>query len=139
MNELELQLMSALLEGDHPVLAVLRQQLAVVEVVDREYTGVGFFTNLRVPASAPRFPQTSRLVLGDVHAEVEGLQHGVGFLLFVDNGALQMLEGFSYVDSWRPTETKLKRLLYMHQLPGNPQLIETTRRDLDYALAGVRP
>ena len=46
--------MGMLLAGEHPALAVLRDQLAAAEVIEREFSGVGFFTHFRVPACSPR-------------------------------------------------------------------------------------
>ncbi len=84
-----------MLAGDHPVLAALRGQRSLVTVTGRELTGVGFFTTLRVPL-AP----LGRLVIGDIDAKMRGLQYGAGFVLFVENGVLKTLEGFSYEEPW---------------------------------------
>lgn len=53
----------------------------------------------------PRIPrgQTSvrnEIVLGGVYAEIQGVEHGAGFILFVDDGYLDSLEGFTYVGPW---------------------------------------
>src|SRR5437762_2995955 len=98
--------MDLLLQGDHPVLATLRDQFAVAQVRGRRFTGVGFFTNFEVPATAPRLPFKSRLVLTDVYADITGLAHGAGFLLFVDGGALNFLECAICEPEW-PTDAKL--------------------------------
>src|SRR5262249_12674723 len=130
MNEVERQVMDFLLRGAHPVLALLREQLPVAEVVERKFSGIGFFTYFRVPPSAPRVPSCRRIVISDVDAEIEGLQHGAGFVLFVDEGILHMLEGFAYAASW-PTDAKLKRIYYMHRkTPGSSAIVETAQRDL---------
>jgi hypothetical protein len=56
---------------------------------------------------------TSR-VISDVGAEIEGVRHGVGFVLFIQDGRLDCLEGFTYDDPW-PDEVKLRR---WYSLPG---------------------
>jgi hypothetical protein len=56
LRPFEIRVLDMLLAGDHPVLAVLREQLASCWVVDRYWTGVGFFTTLRVTDDAPLGP-----------------------------------------------------------------------------------
>jgi hypothetical protein len=35
-----------------------------------------------------------------VIARMEGLEHGAGFMLFIDDGVLVMLEGYTYDEPW---------------------------------------
>jgi hypothetical protein len=104
LEPLEAAVLDKLLAGDHPVLAALRGQLAVAAVTQRELTGVGFFTDFSVPQTADPAP-VRRLRFGDVHANISGVEHGAGFLLFVDDGVLTTLEGFTYDEPW-PEEIK---------------------------------
>jgi hypothetical protein len=90
-----------LLAGDDPRLKALRRQLAGSRVRSREFTGVGFFTNLTVPPDATRAPVgAQRVTLGDVAASMNGLAHGAGFVLFITDGMLDFLEGFTYDEPW---------------------------------------
>ena len=130
VNELERKALEMLLAGDHPSLVVLREQLAVVDVQDREFSGVGFFTELRVPPSAARLDGRPRLIIGDVYAEVSGLEHPVGFLLFVSEGALDMLECFIHDDQWPASEPTLVRAYYVRT---GAEVVETPCRDLQAA------
>jgi hypothetical protein len=93
-----------LLAREEPSFAVLRQQLRLSRVARREMTGAGFYTYLEVAATAPRLatPTRQRTVSG-VLAEIEGLQHGAGFILFIVDGLLDNLEGFSYDEPWPAT------------------------------------
>jgi hypothetical protein len=96
--------LDALLAGDDRHLAVLREQRRVLRVTGRDYSGVGFFLHVEVP-DAPMVELRS-LRFGDVHAEIDGLEHGAGFLLFVDDGRITMLEGYCYGPGpWPPNET----------------------------------
>jgi hypothetical protein len=122
-----------LLAGDNAALAVLRQQFAVVEVERREFSGVGFFTYFRVPASTLRLDGRTRMVIGDVYAEVTCLDHVVGFLLFVCDGALDMLECFIHDDQWPASPPSLLRAYYVHTREGGSELVETPGRDLLWA------
>jgi hypothetical protein len=98
LNELERAVLTKLLEGEHPLLAQLREQLPHCRVSHRELTGHGFFAYLNV-GDAPGADDV-KLRFGDVVAEIDGMLHGAGFLLFVDQGLLTMLEGYGYDDPW---------------------------------------
>ena len=47
-------ILDALLAGDLPDLAILRQQAMTASVTEREMTGLGFLTTLSVPDGSPR-------------------------------------------------------------------------------------
>jgi len=113
LNELEVQVLRTLLAGDHASLAALRRQLEGCRVRKREYSGAGFFAELDVPANEQRAPVTSgRVRFGDVVADVEGVEHGVGFVLFIDNGTMTMLEGYTFDEPW-PEQARLIRTRYL--------------------------
>jgi hypothetical protein len=117
LNALEQAVLDKLLAGDHPALATLRTQAAVGRVASRENTGVGFFCDFRVPSNAPRLQGDFHL--GDVDGQLNGLEHGAGFVLFVREGCLELLEGFSYDEPW-PEEITSFTLAYrsgQRQLP----------------------
>lgn len=105
----EHEVLTMLLAGDHEVLVTLRRQLNVARVALREFTGVGCFTTLRIAASAPRLGARDDFTLGDVHAELVDVEHGAGFVLFVRNGAIDVLEGFVYGDEQWPETPLLVR------------------------------
>lgn len=100
LTPFEHEAIATILGGDHPVLEVLRAQLVKCEVSKREFSGVGFFTSLAVPPDVPSAPVSKRLDLGDVHVSMDGVAHGVGLVLFVEEGRLAVLEGFTYDGPW---------------------------------------
>lgn len=103
LSQFEKEILDAILEGDHPVLEVLRQQVRTCRVRKREFTGAGFYTWLTVPPDAPQTSPSGTFTLSGAHAELAGLDHGAGFVLFVTNGILDNLEGFSYDEPWPET------------------------------------
>jgi hypothetical protein len=134
LNEMEKKVLEMLLDGKDDRLAVLRGQLEGVAVSSREFSGAGFFTHLSVAPSVPRLDGSKRLVIGDVYAEVGGLENPSGFLLFVTDGALDMLECFTFSDQW-PDDARIRRAYYMRpRSPGNPGLVETKERDLPWVM-----
>ncbi|MHC4608604.1 MAG: hypothetical protein ACYTAF_16975 [Planctomycetota bacterium] len=95
--------MNKLLAGDDPALEVLRAQFQEIGPPRRRNTGVGFYLDFTVPAQAPRLSRKRQLTLEDVHGAIEGVEHGVGFILFIRDGAISFLEGFTYDEPWPET------------------------------------
>lgn len=72
---LEHAVLERLLDREGPTFEILRAQLAATWVVDREFTGVGFYTTLAVPHEAPRLGMRMDPI-HDVSARIPGLEHG---------------------------------------------------------------
>ena len=98
---IERAVLEMLLAGDHPALAVLREQLATAQVSKRDFSGVGFWLEFKVDALASRV--SGDFEIGDVQADIDELEHGVGFALFVRDGFIKALEGYTYDEPWPPT------------------------------------
>jgi hypothetical protein len=111
LNALEQAVLDKLLAGDPPALATLRAQAEKARLFGRELSGVGFFCSFEVPPEAPRLEGLVDFQIDDVDAFVHGLAHGAGFVLFIRDGRLDMLEGFSYGEPW-PEEVKQFTLTY---------------------------
>jgi len=97
---LEQEVLTKLLRGDDLVLRTLLAQYSQCVVTNRELTGCGFFTNFSVISDEFRIRGKQDFSFGDVKAEIDGLEYGAGFVLFVQKGKLKMLEGFSYEEPW---------------------------------------
>ena len=99
-TKLELAALHSIFLETPELTSELEQQLAVATVTERENTGGGFFTTISVAENASRV--TSPKVLGyETQARVSGLEHGIGFVLFMEDGRLVLLEGFA----WGPEST----------------------------------
>ncbi len=83
---------AALFETD---AAAFRQQIASARVIDRINTIVGFYTRVVVDRSNCQ-PLSIRGKGG--HFEVEGVDLGMGIVLWDDEGYLDQIEGFTYTD-----------------------------------------
>jgi hypothetical protein len=103
LSVFERSVLTELLEGEHPILRILRTQLDGAHVTSREFTGAGFFSDLAVPTSVEKVPYAGRFAFGDVQATIFGLEYGAGFVLFVDQGYLSFLEGYAYGEAWPET------------------------------------
>jgi hypothetical protein len=99
-SPLESAVMDKLVAGSHPVLVALRQQYETSSVANRRMTGVGFFVDLAMSAETPSVAALGTLHLTDVIADLDGLEHGAGFVLHIFDGRLHQLEGYSYDELW---------------------------------------
>jgi hypothetical protein len=108
-TELEEAVLKMMLEGEDDVRPILRQQLPCLQVSSREFTGVGFFSHLTVDSEVPRVVGEAKFTLGGVEGTADNVEHGFGFVLFVENGVLATLEGFTYDEPW-PSEVRRLRL-----------------------------
>ena|SRR5438094_1179595 len=112
LTQLEQAVLEKFLDGDHDVLSVLRRQLQGIRATKREFTGVGFYTNLATPADSFRVQGNRSFELSDVLANMPGLTVGAGFVLFVRDGLLATLEGYTFSNEPWPAAVTTFELSY---------------------------
>jgi hypothetical protein len=105
LSKFETDLLGMLLAGDNPVLSVLRKQLQNGTIRIRTQTEAGFYLIFDIPEDLPRITDESSstkadFCFGDIEATVKGLNNGAGFLIWVKNGYLKQLEGYTYGEKW---------------------------------------
>ncbi len=97
-TELEVAALRSIFAETPDLAAGLERQFAAAIVTERENTGAGFFTTITVADGTPRV--NSAKVLGyETHAYIDGMEYGLGFVLFMKDGALHMLEGYALAGS----------------------------------------
>lgn len=94
LSDLERTVLLAIAEQIPEHAAALRKQVSSASVAQRENTGAGFFTKLNV-IDGPRI-EGAPSPLGDIGADVDGTPHGMGFLLWLQEGLAETLEGYTY-------------------------------------------
>lgn len=108
--ELTEQVIEMLLDGDEEVLYLLKKQYRSAEIISQEVEEVGFYVNFRVEnfdIKAESFNRTFQI--GDVDGNVDGIAGAVGFILYVKDGFLTMLEGYTnIIDDWPNTDSLIK-------------------------------
>lgn len=112
LSTIEKSVLEKMLDGNFPLLIQLQQQLELCTVEKREFTGFGFYTALTIPQNIPRIAGLD-IKFGDVIGCIPGLPSGVGFLLYVKDGVLDMLEGYSYDEPW-PSSIDCSNLKYIN-------------------------
>lgn len=96
LSDLERAVLLAIAEQCPEHGAALRQQVSSASVAQRENTGVGFYTKLRI-TDEPRM-EGAPSPLGGIGADVDGMTYGMGFLLWLQDGVAETLEGYTYDD-----------------------------------------
>ena len=95
---LERAVLHAICEA-HPVdRAALKGQLSTAIVLSRENTGAGFYTRLATERSCGTPIGGDRLRRGPA-VRIDGLEHGMGFILWLKEGYADCLEGYCYEES----------------------------------------
>jgi hypothetical protein len=97
-EDFEYAVMSKLLAGDDPVLECLREQYKNAHAEKREFTGHGFFTDFSFKNPVPIIENEKSFQIDDIAGIANNTN--VDFVLFIDNGILMMLEGFTYGEPW---------------------------------------
>lgn len=98
-EDFESELIAFLTKGDGEFLRVLRDHFMKAVVVSREMTGVGFFVNYALEAnSLKKFSQDC--TFGDVIFFTDDMPEGGGVVVYIKDGYLSSIEGYSYSDHW---------------------------------------
>jgi len=127
LTKFESDVLGLLLEGDSEVLQALISQIEQ-SGIERELTGAGFYVHFTVDPKCPRV-SAKQFRIGDVTADIAGLKYGAGFVLFVDDGKVMQLEGYSYEEPWpaRIENYKLKYVKEPRDLPFDSKNDRTKR------------
>jgi hypothetical protein len=95
---LERAVLRAICEAYPVDRAALESQLSAAIVLSRENTGAGFYTRLAIERSSGTPIGGDRLRRGPA-VRIGGLEHGMGFILWLKEGYADCLEGYCYEES----------------------------------------
>jgi len=95
---LERVVLTAICEKHLADRAALEAQLLTASVLSRENTGAGFYTSFAVERASSAAIGGERLRKGPA-VRVDGLKHGMGFILWLKEGYADELEGYCYDES----------------------------------------
>ncbi len=82
----------------------LRVQIAMLEVLSRKYTEVGFKTTFSLPDYVPALSDDFDYNQANVYADHPHVPAGAEFLLQSENGKIVSLNGHVFVGSWPKNE-----------------------------------
>jgi hypothetical protein len=97
-TSLEQAVLRAICETHTANRSALESQLLAAMILKRENTGAGFYTHFRVERTSSVAIRGERLRTGPA-AKIDGLENGMGFILWLTEGYADCLEGYSYEES----------------------------------------
>src|SRR5437588_9860620 len=128
LTQFEQILLSKLLDGDHPVLAILRAQAATAIVANRAFSPVGVNAYFAISPNAPRTSPHS-FDLTDVAFRFEGAENPGHAVLMVRDGALHELMVSNWTEVWPARHgMALKWLQYLAFSPDRSPGRQTAQR-----------
>lgn len=86
----------------------------------------GFLDRVAVEPGVPRLANRERFQITGVYGRHPDLEAGIGFTLFVENGAVSSLEGYTYEEPWPANLEELK----LEQEPSGQQRLAEGRQIL---------
>ena len=78
----------------------LQAQFEKSVVQKREFFRCGFSTDYAVTAAEETLGDDKNLQLGNHQWNINGLNYGSDYILWIKNGLISSLEGFSYQEPW---------------------------------------
>jgi hypothetical protein len=105
---LERAVLAAICEKHPEDRVALKDQLSTAALRSRENTGAGFYTRFTVDRGSSAALKGPRLRYGPPLVKVEGLEHGMGFILWLEEGYAHQLEGYAFDES--TTEMKFEKV-----------------------------
>ena len=99
-EKFEHEVIRKLLEKDTATNRLLREQYRNAQVVSREFTGVGFFTYFKVSENVARITEPVECAYGNIICDINGIKDFGGGVLFIEEGAMKCLEGYTFYDKW---------------------------------------
>jgi hypothetical protein len=91
------RLVPQLIAGDHPALTALQEQLRFATLREVQMTGHGFYADFDTPSDVPLTVPAS-FAGGDAEIVLEGASAKAGCVLFIREGRLATLEGYTFGD-----------------------------------------
>jgi hypothetical protein len=88
------------------------RQLATAGVEKRRFTGVGVFVDLLISGAAARVDKIDSEISEGYRTSLDAPCDLVGFTLFIRNGCLSFLEGYTFGDVKWPAEPLEKWLVF---------------------------
>jgi hypothetical protein len=107
LSEFERRVIDVMISGD-PEEGVLRKQLRLATVMERDYTGVGVFVKLNIVGAVMRTKMTNRLIQTTPMAYLTHpeLPQGAQAMLWFDDALMSTLECLTFDGDWPEDQSK---------------------------------
>ena len=88
----------------------LARQYGYATVSKRTIDGRGFYTYYEIGDKTASLGDGVNLQLGENQWNINGLEHGSDYILWIKNGFISSLEGFSYGEPWPKVITEVNKI-----------------------------
>ena len=119
-EEFERTVMNMLLEGTDPRFVILKRQYLSSKIINRDFTGYGFFTKFNVPDDLIDGSFSGRI--NDLYANITDGDHKcleksyLIFILYVTDGKIDTLECFTTLEGiWDYNYNNIAELKYFYE------------------------
>lgn len=102
-DEFEKIIITDIIEQYPEYKPILQAQFENIVVRKREFSAHGFSTYYEVRNVGEKLGNNENLQLGKHQWNINGLRYGSDYILWIENGWIRCLEGFSYNEPW-PSE-----------------------------------
>jgi hypothetical protein len=99
IEELADEVTRMLLSEDTSTSKQLREQYEASDF-EIERSESGFFVHFDLPDDVEPIEAEKRIIIRGVYATMDGLDYGIDFNLFVDDGVISMLEGYTHQEEF---------------------------------------
>jgi hypothetical protein len=89
----------------------LRKSINEIEVLEREYTGVGFFTTFEKHECLKVMDIDQSTQLFGIGAYINTEKISAGFIFWINKGFLEMIEGCTFLEEWPKNITSYELLV----------------------------
>ncbi len=104
LSPIELHVIRSMLIKQYGPNSSFLDQLAVARVENWRMTGVGIFVNLMIPGEAARVDAVDTEISEGYRTSLDAPCDLIGFTLFIREGCLSFLEGYTFGDVKWPDE-----------------------------------
>jgi len=101
-EKFETNVIKQIITEDSTIAEKLLLQYKSAKVIKREFTGVGFYTDFEIQDKSTVILTDFNSELGSLHVTLPELKYGIGFVLFIRNGFISLLEGYTYGEEQWP-------------------------------------
>jgi hypothetical protein len=102
-----MQLVKAILLRELPAYLDHVEALKISKIDDNI---VGFYANFDYDRNFTKFGTDTKTVGSTLYIDVDGMKGGVGCILYIDNGRIELLECFSHAGEELPKHVKRYRI-----------------------------
>ena len=112
-TKLEADVICAIANEAPEISNIISEQFKNRVIVENKVFPSGFYIKYEIKDNIPPIDDTESKVLGNVGAKIPDLKYGMGFALFMKDGYISSLEGYTYNEEPLPADLQKYELYYL--------------------------